>query len=64
VLDGEAMKIRKGSRVIIKMHDGRVLDAIVSRVDTPTVRGTRVIALSGKLLVNVGIDQVEKVVKY
>lgn len=57
------LKIRKGSRVIIKMYDGRVLDCTVSRVDN-TVRGIRVIALSGKLLVNVGGDQIEKVVTY
>lgn len=57
------LKIRKGSQVIIKMHDGRVLDCTISRVDE-TVRGTRVIALSGKLLVNVGRDQIEKLVKY
>lgn len=61
------MNIRKGSRIKIQMYDGRVLTAVVSRLDSTTTRGasgTRVIALSGKLLVNVGMDQVVKIVKY
>lgn len=57
------MKIRQGSHIEIQMYDGRKLDAVVSRIDD-TVRGARVIALSGKLLVNVGRDQIKRVVKY
>jgi hypothetical protein len=58
------MKIRTGSKVIIRLHDNRIIEAVVSRVEVNGLRGERVIARSGNLLVNVHPDQIESLVKY